>query len=198
MYIGLFSEFDNNRSLSYRGVYRSVDFIDYLECGNDELADAILSYFNNSKEGLYTEYSEQSLVQLKMLSELLVSEGWRGDLLLFTDNQNAVIPEDFCFLGYDIFALDYFGSPIGEGLMYYDEDYEIFPEWDSNSITTYIRNLNCYGLFDNFSIAQNFSEYFHRINQKYPDCIEASAHWRPYAVYAMSPMSQGMELCVSE
>lgn len=185
MYIGLFSESDNPCDSSYRGLYRPVDFIDYLECGNDRLAGAIYSYFENSKDALYTEFSEQSFLRLKLLRELLICEGWRGDLLLFTDKVNAIIPKDFCFLGYDIFALDFFGSPLGEGVMDYDEDYEFFSEMDKASLVAYRSGINHCGLFDDHSVAQSFSEYCHRINRKYPDCIESDAHWKPFAVYAM-------------
>lgn len=46
----------------------------------------------------------------------------------------------------------------------------------------YVNDLNEFGLFKSYVIADDFAKYCNRINNNHPHAIESEENWRPFMI----------------
>ncbi len=184
MNIGFYAEPTNENMLMYKGLYRQNGLIDISTSKNRYLNKGIKWYFRSSIEGNFMEYSEENKQRLLLMYEILKTEQWQGEIIIFTDNFDVEIPSNCKFLGYDICADSKYYSPIGDGFLEtYDTDSVFFSEMHISDFECYKKNINMRGLFSTISKALEFSNYCNMMNEKYNHAVETEKNWRPFALY---------------
>lgn len=187
MYIGLYASPINSDITNYRGIYRLNDLIDYSILDKPTLSSACDWYFSVSFEGNYLKYNDVLESKVLDLYAQLTRAGWRGDVILFSDQLIEYTPPGYSFWGYDICSDTMHYSPLGDGaLKTYNKKDVFFSDISFDDYIQYQKNINNRGLFDSYTIACGFAQYCNLMDKKYPNSLESVGNWRPFAIMGLS------------
>ena len=185
MRIGLYDKPINNEVSKYKGLYRENNLIDFYEKHNKILTNMIEWFFSKSRDGMHIEYTEENMKKVVQMLNALKDEKWEGELLLFTDTRELQSPFGFELIGYDICADSMYYSPLGDGfLISYIQSETFFYEMSFKEYRDYANDLNNFGLFKSYVIADEFAKYCKQINSHYPHAIESEENWRPFMIWS--------------
>ena len=185
MRFGLYDKPINDEVSKYKGLYRENELIDFCEKSNSILTNMIEWFFSQSRDGMHIKYTEENMNKMVQFLDMLRDEKWKGELLLFTDDRELEIPFGFELIGYDICADSMYYSPLGDGfLTSYIQSETFFNEMSLENYRDYAKNLNNFGLFKSYVVAEEFAKYCNKINSLYPHTIESEENWRPFMIYS--------------
>lgn len=185
-YIGLFSGAVNEACHSYRGIYRNNDLLDHYQ--SDSMKEYIDTYFCDSRDGIHKAYSIDTLSSTVVLYENLIARGWKGEIILWSENKNLPLTRNAKFLGIDICGEGLYYSPLGDGfLQKYDEQYTFYRYLSFQQYQTYANAINEYGLFSDEIIAKQFAAYCNQVSKEDSHAIETEVNWHPIYIFCYKP-----------
>ncbi len=185
-HIGLFSGSVNEACHSYRGIYRNNDLLDHYE--SVSMKECIDTYFCNSYDGIHKLFSTETLASTVFLYENLIVRGWKGDIILWSEDKSLPATLDAEFLGIDICGEGLYYSPLGDGfLLKYEEQYTFYRNISHQQFQMYANDINEYGLFSNDIIARQFAAYCNQISKEDSHAIETEVNWHPIYIFRYKP-----------
>lgn len=173
----------------YCGVYQLNCFAEYLE--DKRLGDEVQRFMENYVDGesQLIEFSPYALYDARELAEKISRRSDDTQTIIFADKNESIDENLAEFIGYDVCADDYYTSPVGMGYLGEVDEYdksadEPFFDNLSNEVRyEYFEQLNCYGIFDDISPANEIAEYCNWLIDDEYDVFPDAKSFRTVKIY---------------